>query len=76
MWKVLNNVEAYSRTGLDLDGALGVGIVLGSYPGAYPATGFGACSALATEAYASIVKQYYQPPAGWKDWCNRQFLRW
>ncbi len=71
MWKVLNNVETYFRTGIDLDGALGVGIRLGSYPSTYPATASQACGAvLGTEAYAWYVRLFYPPPTDWKDYCR------
>jgi len=74
IWKVLNNVEYYSRTGIDIDGALGVGIVLAGYPRTYPATGFTACTTLHREDYGTFVSRYYKPPSGWRDWCNRSYL--
>jgi hypothetical protein len=71
MWKVLNNVEFYARTGIDIDGALGVGIVLGRYPRTYPATVSQACGAvLWTEEYAWFVKRYFLPPTDWKSYCR------
>jgi hypothetical protein len=71
-WKVLNNVEAYARTGFDLDGALGVGIILGRYPREYPATGSQACgSVLWSEDFATYVRRYYKPPSNWREYCRK-----
>jgi RHS repeat-associated protein len=71
IWKVLNNVEWYYRTGWDLDGALWFALRLGSYPTDYPATKLGACSAnLRSTQYASYVRMYFPEPVGWLEYCG------
>jgi RHS repeat-associated protein len=70
MWKVLNNVEWYYRTGMEADWALGGATWIGGYPQTWPATPRGACNALIMDQYQSYVSNYYKPPSGWIDWCN------
>lgn len=70
-------MEFYKRTGVDVDGALGWGIAIGSYARSYPATKDAACNAvLISNDYAWFVRRYFKEPSGWwSDYCKPYLVR-